>query len=140
MLLGTPLLSSAEEQEIKNAIRAQAKYAEYREAFEDIDQHLLTNKREGLTKDVTVLSLYNRCNQDIDAAKKEALRGKYPESGDEQQAAAPSLTFAYSSAPKPVSPPSAPLESSQAKELDARPMRSGATSQRAKKNGCCNLL
>jgi hypothetical protein len=139
MLLGTPLLSSAEEQEIKNAIRAQAKYAEHREAFEEIDQHLLTNKREGLTKDVTVLSLYNRCNQDIDAAKKVALRGKHPEIGDEQ-AAAPSLTFAYSSASKPVSPQSAPLESSQAKELDVRPIGSGATSQRAKKNGCCNLL
>jgi hypothetical protein len=139
MLLGTPLLSSAEEQEIKKAIRAQAKYAEYREAFEEIDQLLLTDKREGLTKDVTVLSLYNRCNQDIDAAKKAALRGKQPEDGDEP-APAPSLTFAYSSAPKPVSPQSVALESSPAKELSARPIGSGAPSKRTKKNGCCNLL
>jgi hypothetical protein len=139
MLLGTPSLSSAEEQEIKNTIRSQAKYAEHREAFEEIDQLLLTDKREGLIKDVTVLSLYNRCNQDIDAAKKAALKAKQSDSSDRQDTPAPTLHFAYSSAPKPISPQSGPLESSQAREFAIRPIGSDVV-QKEKKKGCCNLL
>lgn len=139
MLLGTPSLSSAEEQEIKNTIRSQAKYAEHREAFEEIDQLLLTDKREGLIKDVTVLSLYNRCNQDIDAAKKAALKAKQSDSSDRQDTPAPTLHFAYSSAPKPISPQSAPLESSQRSNIAAHPIGSGAAPTE-RKRGCCNLL
>lgn len=139
MLLGTPSLSSAEEQEIKNTIRSQAKYAEHQEAFEEIDKLLLTDRREGLTKDVMVLSLYNRCNQDIDAAKKAALKTKQPDIDDGQAAAAPSLTFAYSSAPKPLSPQSGSLESSQGRNFAAHPIGSGAAPTQ-KKKGCCNLL
>src|SRR4029079_4905671 len=94
MLRGASSLSPAEEAAIKSLIRAQEKYAEYTEAFNEIDELLLTTKREGLIKDVHVLSLYNTCNREIDTAKKAAIRAKQP-AGEIEQPAAPSENFAF---------------------------------------------